>query len=310
MKRGRWYREPDPGGFKSNRPRATGGGLNSEVRTARAAKSEWARRFLEIVERFGFGLRLQRGRGDARHGLVRTLDVEPGRIEAVVQGVTKPTHAVLVAIAPPDKARADAVIAALLHPTIAAAKLSNGELPADLAAAFEAAGLPLLPDDRSLWQLQCDCGETEQPCRHLAAACCVFAAEVERDPQLLLALRGIDPKELKARLSAVDAAARGDDGSATHGRHGKHAEPVIEEVPLPTDLAKFWLGGELPPLPPVPKAIPSQPGALLRRLGPFPFWRGSSSLTAALEPIYRHAAVTAAAIALGPLFEEAEEEEE
>ena len=305
MKRGGWYRDPEPGGFKPSRPRAVGGGLKSEVRTARAAKSEHAKKFLEVVERLGFGMRLQRGRGDARQGLVRTLDVEVGRIVATVQGVDQPTHEVIVALAPLPPEKLEAVLAAFTQPTLAAAKLIAGELPAELESGLAAAGLMLLPDGKDAWSVRCDCLETEQPCRHAAAACCVFAAELERDPLLLLPLHGIDARELIERLSAAGAQERtAAETEAAAGRPEVIPEPSPEP---PHDLGKFWRGGELPPLATVARAIPSQPGALLRRLGPFPFWRGSSSISASLEPVYRSAAITAAAIALGPLFEDAEE---
>jgi uncharacterized Zn finger protein len=303
MKRNGWYRDPEPGGSRSTRPRASGGGLKSEVRTARASKSEHARRFLEVVDKFGFGLRLQRGRGDARQGLVRTLDVEAGRILATVEGALKPTHEVRVVVTPLPVAVVEPLIAGLAQPALAAAKLIAGELPPELLASLAAAGHSLLPESAGAWSLECDCVEPEQPCRHLAAACCVFAAELERDPLLLLALHGVDVRAVTERLSAAgqrESKAESEAQAAAEARHEPPPEP-------PHDLVKFWRGAALPELPPAPRAIPNQPGALLRRLGPFPFWRGTSSITASLEPIYRSAAITAASIALGPLFEDGEE---
>ncbi len=305
MKRGRWYRDPDPSGFRGARPRAAAGGLKSEVRTARSARSEWARRFLEVVEHFGFGLRLARGRGDARHGLVRTLDVETGKLIASVQGIVKATHDVVITVEPIAPAKIDAALASLVQPTFVAAKLLAGELPGEFENAFAAVGAVLLPEERSEWTVQCDCDEPEQPCRHAAATCCVFAAELERDPLLLLALRGMARKELITRLGAAGEAARGEAPAPLP------PPPPPENHPVPaSDPAAYWLGAELPPLPGGANAIPSQPGALLRRLGPFPFWRGSDSLTAALEPVYRSAAIVAAAIALGPLFADSEDEDD
>ena len=32
--------------------------------------------------------------------------------------------------------------------------------------------------------------------------------------------------------------------------------------------------------------VPAEPATLLKRLGPFPFWRGNATLAAALEPAY------------------------
>jgi hypothetical protein len=57
--------------------------------------------------------------------------------------------------------------------------------------------------------------------------------------------------------------------------------------------ARFWRPAELPPdLRPEP-ASAEQAGALLARLGPFPFWRGREPLPDALRPAYERAAAAA-----------------
>lgn len=48
--------------------------------------SWWSRRFIELLESFGLGSRLQRGLHYARAGQVLELDVEPGIALAKVQG--------------------------------------------------------------------------------------------------------------------------------------------------------------------------------------------------------------------------------
>jgi hypothetical protein len=65
------------------------------------------------------------------------------------------------------------------------------------------------------------------------------------------------------------------------------------------DIAVFWSGGELPDdffgevrLPPVSAALP-------RRLGAFPFWRGSEHFLDAIEPVYENASPRGLDIFLG-----------
>jgi uncharacterized Zn finger protein len=53
---------------------------------AEVGRTWWSQRFLELLESFGLGSRLERGREYARAGQVVELDVEPGIALAKVQG--------------------------------------------------------------------------------------------------------------------------------------------------------------------------------------------------------------------------------
>ena len=48
--------------------------------------SWWSRRFIDLLESFGLGSRLERGLAYARSGQVTELDIEPGIVLAKVQG--------------------------------------------------------------------------------------------------------------------------------------------------------------------------------------------------------------------------------
>ncbi len=334
MRRGRWYRDPESHGYKPSRPRAVAGGLRADVSTQRGARSPWSRRFLEMIEGFGLGPRLARGRSYARSGQVRELEVVPGAIRASVQGTQPLPYVVEINVEPFAAEQLEQTIAALPQRAMLAAKLLAGELSEELDATLRQAGFALLPEFRNELPSRCSCREPERPCKHIAAVCYLFAAELERDPFLLLKLRGVERERLIARLTAGQEAGRAmvapapvvstsvptdteATGSATSGSAATVASTTAtaphdaDAIPtLPSDVAHFWQGGELPPVPYIAPAIPASPAGLLRRLGAFPFWRGSESLIGSLEPVYRSAAITAAAIALGPLFTGGDEEED
>ena len=64
----------------------------------------------------------------------------------------------------------------------------------------------------------------------------------------------------------------------------------------PASPAAFWNSPELPAqLTGEPPAIPAG-AAVLKRLGKFPFWRGSQNLVDALQPLYLGAAAVATQI--------------
>ena len=56
--------------------------------------------------------------------------------------------------------------------------------------------------------------------------------------------------------------------------------------PLRADPSAFWECGALPADPFGDVQVPAEPAALLKQLGPFPFWRGNATLAATLEPAY------------------------
>jgi len=69
--------------------------------------------------------------------------------------------------------------------------------------------------------------------------------------------------------------------------HRKTSAPV--EEPLPSDPASFWHSGPAKPDLIKPANQPTTHGALLKRLGPIPFWRSEQNLMKVLAPLYARA---------------------
>jgi len=68
----------------------------------------------------------------------------------------------------------------------------------------------------------------------------------------------------------------------------REAPPPPEPEPLPVEPQDFWQSAADPP-PAGSYRAPALDAALVLRLGAFPFWRGQTSLAAALAPLYRQA---------------------
>src|SRR4051794_24977380 len=134
------------------------------------------------------------------------------------------------------------------------AALLDGEMPAGLADDAAAAGVPLLPGPRDL-DPECNCPDWGYPCKHAAALCYQVARLLDRDPFVLLLLRGRGERELMDELgrrntarAAVEAAAQ----AATPGPvtpSARTADPA---------RAAFAARADLPPLPP-PPPLPERP---------------------------------------------------
>jgi uncharacterized Zn finger protein len=275
----RWDREF----FPRSQPRAARGGIKAQNKRGDFGSSWWAKRWIAVLESFNIGGRLQRGRSYARQGQVLSIDVAAGEVTAAVQGSRPQPYQVSIAV----KTLSDAEWAKLLR-TLAgqaryAAKLLAGEMPHDIEEVFQKAGLSLFPTKRGDLKTDCSCPDMSNPCKHIAAVYYLLGEEFDRDPFLLFQLRGLGRDELSQGL----ASATGTD---------KAPEPKEEETvaapadPVPADPKAFWIGGALPDdlfgdvqRPPVSAAWP-------KRLGGFPFWRGTERFLDAVEPVYREAA--------------------
>src|SRR3972149_6918347 len=85
-KRSSDYDDFSYGYFPPSRPIKVEGGIQSRSQRGAFADNWWAKRWLAVLESYGIGSRLQRGRSYARSGQVLDIDVEPGQVKARVQG--------------------------------------------------------------------------------------------------------------------------------------------------------------------------------------------------------------------------------
>ena len=64
--------------FPPSRPLPAEGGIATRRQRGAMAASWWSQRFVEVLESYGLGTRMQRGRRYARQGQVLDVDVTPG----------------------------------------------------------------------------------------------------------------------------------------------------------------------------------------------------------------------------------------
>jgi uncharacterized Zn finger protein len=158
------------------------------------------------------------------------------------------------------------------------AKLLGGEMPHDIEAAFQTAGLSLFPRRHLDLQTDCSCPDSSNPCKHIAAVYYLLGEEFDRDPFLIFQLRGMPREEFLELLGEA----------ATTGASA--AEELLPPDLLPVSPVEFWKGPALPALPIGEFDPAAARAALPRRLGKFPFWRGEVELARALDAIYAEAA--------------------
>lgn len=268
---------PIPREAWSSGPRKVDGGIKARSRRGEIGQSWWSRRFLDVLESFGMGGRLLRGKNYARAGQVLSMTLSTSLVVAQVQGSRPEPYRVRIAV----KAFSDRewlrIEEALAQQALFAAKLLAGDMPADIEDVFTQLGLRLFPATLRELSMDCSCPDWEVPCKHLAATCYLLAESFDADPFEILAWRGRGRTELLERLRRLrDGGLRSPDPV--------NLEP--DTARLDDAIAEFWLPGP-PPEQPVGEPPALRPDALLDQLDPIGISVGGRELADVLRPAYQ-----------------------
>ncbi|MCB1930994.1 MAG: DEAD/DEAH box helicase [Candidatus Accumulibacter sp.] len=191
------------------------------VTRAAFGKTWWGEQWLDALTHIDYDNRLPRGRSYANKGAVKNLTVSGGTIAASVKGSRARPYRVSIAVPPIAARDVSRLLERIAADPALIAGMLNGKLdPAVLALASEL-GVAVFP---TRWQdltMDCSCPDWAVPCKHLAAAIYLLSREIDGNPFLVFALRGVD---LTAALKAHDIHLDDDAGAAL---------PTLSEL-LPT----------------------------------------------------------------------------
>jgi uncharacterized Zn finger protein len=264
-------------GGPSQYPSASGtrraAGLAARSQRGAGGEPRWSKRFVAVIEGFGHGDRLTRGRAYASGGNVLGFSIRPGEVAASVQGTWEKPYSVTLRIevySPEQWARVERE---LVESAGYIRELLEGRMPERIDRVFTAAGLTLFPVRRE-FRSDCTCPDKQNPCKHIAAACYVLAQHLDDDPFALFAWRGRDRAVLMRRLEAL----RDDEA-------WQQAADEPQDIALAALTADFWRAPAALPEPLAPRpGVPS--GAILDRLGPLGRRLRGADLRDLLRPAY------------------------
>jgi SWIM zinc finger len=200
------YDDPWPR-YPSSTPRPVEQGIATSKQRGAMASTWWSARLVTLLDSYGLGARMQRGRRYARQGQLVSFDVHPGSVVAEVQGSRHTPYAVTVSTTELTDAQWGAVHEAMRARAAFVAQLLAGHVPPELEAVFEDAGVPLLPARWRDIRARCSCPDPENPCKHVAAVLYVFADRLDDDPWLLLRWRGRERDDVLADAGRAVSAA-------------------------------------------------------------------------------------------------------
>jgi uncharacterized Zn finger protein len=279
--------------WEPSRPLPVEGGIAARSKRGAIGDTWWSQRFIALLESFGVGSRLQRGRNYARRGQVVELEVEPGVVIAKVQGSRYTPYRVRIrgtALTEQQWRRVEKAMAARALPL---AKLLAGEMPHDIENAFTSCKLTLFPRSNAELKASCTCPDWENPCKHIAAAYYILAERFDGDPFLIFVWRGRDKDELLGRLRA-QRGAESQRGSA----EARSKKPEPRSPSLAEQLDSFWYSGPALAELRISPLAGEAPDTLLRQLGPAPVDVAGENLVEVLAPAYSTLAEEAERLAL------------
>ena len=262
-----------------SKPRRVSGGIKAQSKRGAFAERWWAKRWIAVLEGFGLGARLARGRSYARQGQVTQISIEPDGVRAEVQGSRRAPYSVTIQVKPLSVSQWRLITDAIMRTPRFAAMLLNGQMPEDIEDAFREAQCELFPQSIADVRTDCSCPDWSNPCKHVAAVYYLIGEEFDRDPFLLFALRGRTRRGILATLTLDDEPSPEDAPTRSKRATRRRSTDKSPAHPAPTVPA---------PRPPVEH--PQVNAWLLRQAGRFPFWHGSISLEDALSVVYARAA--------------------
>ena len=235
-------------------------GLRMQATRSRPPKRRWSRQWRDYMESLQMGARLGRGRQYATGGNVRSLEVAPGVVEAIVQGSDyEPYRCRILCEAMKGKTKAKLVESLQARPMLLA-RMLVGDLPEEVETRFRAEGLPLTPSELAPLTADCSCPDGAHFCKHAAAVMFLLVEVFDANPLLLLKFRGVSEQDLYGDV--------GGEGGKAEGRlqadNGKGAVAIATEQFVGGDLIEF-------------------PGSL-------PFWRGESRFAESIQDCIDRAA--------------------
>ena len=278
--------------YTPTKPREVKNGIKAKTKRGKFGDTWWSKRWISVLESFGWDNRLQRGRTYARKGQVIDLEIQKSKVISHVQGSRRKPYQVTVKMKQISDKNWEKVSDAMAEQAIFAAKLLAGDMPEDIEDAFEAARVSLFPSKSDL-DTDCSCPDWANPCKHIAAVYYLLGERFDEDPFLIFLLRGRSKEELmemlrQRRAGTAQSAEESDEAEHARGLAVSQSATKHEPPGLAAD-SSFWEFKEPMDEFRVEINSPEVEVAILRRLGKPSFWRSRKQFSRLFGSTYEKA---------------------
>jgi uncharacterized Zn finger protein len=170
-----------------------------EAKGRALAATFWGKAWCDNLEQYSdYANRLPRGRTYARSRAVIHLAIEKGKVSALVQG--SELYEIEIDVAAVASKRWAAIVTVCGTEIESVVDLLRGKLPERVIELITRRGAGLFPEPREI-SFRCSCPDWASMCKHVAAALYGAGARLDRQPELLFALRGVSADDLVARAT-------------------------------------------------------------------------------------------------------------
>lgn len=165
-----------------------------EIDGRKIARTFWGDAWCRNLEAYSdYSNRLPRGRTYVRNGSVIDLQIEAGRVRALVSGTD--LYTVDIRIKPLPKKKWTGIKKQCAGQIDSLVELLQGSISKGVMEIVTRKGAGLFPSPREI-ALSCSCPDWAAMCKHVAATLYGVGARLDREPGLLFTLRGVDPAEM------------------------------------------------------------------------------------------------------------------
>ncbi len=185
--------------------------------------------------------RLPRGRTYVRNGSVIDLQIEAGRVSALVSG--SDIYRVEIEIKPLAKPRWTDIKRQCAGQIDSLVELLKGSISKGVMEIVTRKGEGLFPAPKEI-ALSCSCPDWASMCKHVAAVLYGVGARLDHAPEMLFTLRGVDPAEMVE--AAVEQPAKAKAGKPRKGRTLASAD-LSAVFGVDIDMESVSGGGDAPP---------------------------------------------------------------
>jgi uncharacterized Zn finger protein len=161
------------------------------------AKTFWGKAWCQNLERYSdYANRLPRGRSYLRNGLVVDLKVTPGEVNALVSGTH--LYAVKVRLKPLAQSRWKALCKDCAGGIDSLVELLQGKFSQGVMERICRERTGLFPSPKEI-EISCSCPDWANMCKHVSAVLYGIGARLDKNPEILFVLRGVNGGDLIAR---------------------------------------------------------------------------------------------------------------
>jgi len=204
------------------------------------ANTFWGKAWCDNLEIYSdWANRLPRGRTYVRNGSVLDLQIDPGKITALVMG--SELYKIDITIQPLESSQWQSIQESCSGKIDSMIELLQGKLSKGVMEVITKPKTGLFPQPREI-DLRCSCPDYAGLCKHLAAVLYGVGARLDQQPELLFLLRQVDHSELFVRAvgslseSKIPDDAKRLDDSQLSSLFGIDLEEEVESTVTPKVL--------------------------------------------------------------------------